>query len=196
MEYVWFPLQFYKKQVDVELLFTDTDSLNYEIKSENIYEEFFKWKDLFDFSNYSKYSKFFTETNKKVISKTKDESGGVIVIEFVGLKSKMHSLKKTDGKECNTAKGVSIATEFNKFKDVLINEKIIRHKIKRIQSKKHKLGTYEINKISFSCFDDKRYVLDDGIYNKKEEIQKDCVNWKRLWLNKIPACNKIHLVVM
>ena len=48
--------------------------------------------------------------------------------------------------------------------------------MKRIQSKKHKLGTYEINKISFSCFDDKRYVLDDGIYNKKEEIQKDCVN--------------------
>ena len=32
----------------------------------------------------------------------------------------------------------------------------------RIQSKKHKLGTYEIDKISLSCFDDKRYVLDDG----------------------------------
>ena len=36
--------------------------------------------------------------------------------------------------------------------------------MKRIQSKKHKLGTYEIDKISLSCFDDKRYVLDDGIY--------------------------------
>ena len=36
--------------------------------------------------------------------------------------------------------------------------------MKRIQSKKHKVGTYEINKISLSCFDDKRYVLDDGIY--------------------------------
>ena len=36
--------------------------------------------------------------------------------------------------------------------------------MKRIQSKKHKLGTYKINKISLSCFDDKRYVLDDGIY--------------------------------
>ena len=53
---------------------------------------------------------------------------------------------------------MSIATEFDKFKDVLFNEKIIRHKMKRIQSKKHKLGTYEINKISLSCFDDKRYV--------------------------------------
>ena len=58
---------------------------------------------------------------------------------------------------------MSIATEFNKLKDVLFTEKIIRHKMKRIQSKKHELGTYEIDKISLSCFDDKRYVLDDGI---------------------------------
>ena len=49
----------------------------------------------------------------------------------------MHSMKKIDGTECNTAKGVSIASEFNKFKDVLFNEKSIRHKIKRILSKKH-----------------------------------------------------------
>ena len=59
---------------------------------------------------------------------------------------------------------MSIATEFDKFKDVLFNKKIIRHKMKKIQSKKHKLGTYETDKISLSCFDDKRYVLDDGIH--------------------------------
>ena len=70
------------------MLFTETDSLTYEIKSENVYEEFFKWKDLFDFSNYSKDSKFFYETNKKVIGKLKDEFGGVIVTEFVGIRSK------------------------------------------------------------------------------------------------------------
>ena len=81
---------------------------------------------------------FFNETNKKVISKMKDEFGGVIVTEFVGLKSKMYSIQKIDGKEHNTAKGVSIATDFDKFKDVLFNKKIIRHKMKRIQSKKHK----------------------------------------------------------
>ena len=152
------------KEGYAELLFTDTDSLSYKIKSVNVYEEFFKWKYLFDFNNFSKDSKFFNEANKKVIGKTKDEFDGVIVEEFVGLKSKLHFMKKIDGKEYNTPKGVSIATEFNKFKDVLFNEKIIRHKMKRIQSKKHKLGTYEIDKISLSCFDDKRYVLDDGIY--------------------------------
>ena len=86
-------------------------------------KSFFKWKDLFDFSNYSKDSKFFDETNKKVIGKMKDEFGGVIVIEFAGLKWKMYSMKKkNDGKECNTAKGVSIPTEFNEFKDVLFEK--------------------------------------------------------------------------
>ena len=68
-------------------------------------------------------------------------------------------MKKINGKECNTAKGVSIATEFDKFKDALFNEKIIRHKMKRIQSKKPKLGTYEIDKISLSWFDYKRCVI-------------------------------------
>ena len=93
----------------------------------------------------------------------KDEKEGKINDEFVGLKSKMYSIKNIDGKESNMAKGVNIATEFNEFKDTLFNKKIMRHKRRRIQSKKHKLGTYEINKISLSCFDDKRYVQDDSI---------------------------------
>ena len=73
-----------------------THSLTYEIKSKNIDEEFFYVERfvLFDFSNYSKDSKFFNETNKKVIGKIKDEFGGIIVSEFVGLKSKMYSIKK------------------------------------------------------------------------------------------------------
>ena len=101
---------------------------------------------------------------KKVIGKMKDEYGGSIIDEFIGLKSKMYSVKKIDGSESSTAKGVSTATEFNEFKDVLFNKKIIKQKMKRIQAKKHKIGTYEINKISFSCFDDKRHVLDDGVH--------------------------------
>ena len=73
-------------------------------------------------------------------------------------------MKNIDGKQSNTAKEVSIVTEFNEFKDALFNQKVLRHKMKRIQSKKHKLGTYEINKISLSCFDDKIFVLYDGIH--------------------------------
>ena len=127
-------------------------------------KNFFKHKHLFDFSSYPKDSKFFDETNKKVIGKMKDESEGKIIDEFVGLKSKMYSMKNIDGKESNTAKGVNIATEFNEFKDTLFNKKIIRHKMRRIQGKKHKMGTYEINKISLSVFGDKRFVLNNGIH--------------------------------
>ena len=159
-----FHYNFIKKHFDAELLFTDTDSLTYEIKSEDVYEEFFKHKHLFDFNNYSENSKFFEETNKKVIGKMKDESKRKITDEFVGLKRKMHSMKNIDDKESNTAKGVKIPTDFNKFKDTLFNKKIIRHKMRRIQGKKHKMGTYEINKISLSVFDDKRFVLNNGIH--------------------------------
>ena len=169
----YFHYNFIKKNFNAELLFTDTDSLVYKINSENVYEEFYRWKDLFDFSNYSKDSKFYENTNKKVIGKMKDEHGGVIIDEFVGSKSKMYSIKKIDGSESSTTKRVNIATEFNEFKDVLFNGKIIRHKMKRIQAKKHKIGTYEIDKISLSCFDDKRYVLHDGV-NTLAYFHKDC----------------------
>ena len=95
----------------------------------------------------------------------KDVSEGKIIDEFVELKSKMYSMKNLEGKEYNTGgKGVNIATEFNEFKDTLFKKKVLRHKMKRIQSKKYEIGTYKINKISLSCFDDKRFVLDDGIH--------------------------------
>ena len=60
--------------------------------------------------------------------------------------------------------------------------KNIRHKMERIQAKKHKMGTYEIDKISLSCFGDKRQVLDDGIYTlayfheDSHKFKKDCIN--------------------
>ena len=122
--------------------FTDTDSLTYEIKPEDVYEEFFKHKPLFDFSNFSKDSKFYDNQNEMVVGKMKIIYRGIPINKFVGLKSKMHSMLKDDGKESNTAKGINTATEFNEFKDTLFNKKVIRHKMKRIQSKKHKIGTY------------------------------------------------------
>ena len=73
-------------------------------------------------------------------------------------------MKNIDGKESNTAKVMNITTEFNESKDALLIKKVLRHKMRRIQDKKHKTGTCEINKISLSCFDDKRFVLNDGIH--------------------------------
>ena len=62
----------------------------------------------------------------------KDNKEGKINDEFVGLNSKMYSIKNIDGKESNTAKGVNIATEFKEFKDTLFNKTIMRHKMRRI----------------------------------------------------------------
>ena len=133
-----FHYSFIKKHFNAELLFTDTSSFTYEIKSEDFCEEFFKHKHLFNFSNYPKDSKFFNQANKKVIVKMKDESERKIIGEFVGLKSKMYSMKNIDSKEYNAAKGVNTATDFNEFKDTLLNKKVLRHKTRRIKGKKIK----------------------------------------------------------
>ena len=94
----------------------------------------------------------------------KDEFNGVSIDdEFVGLKSKMYSLIACNDKEVNKAKGINLKLKHKEYIDVLFNRKVLRHKMKRILTEKHSVGTYDINKISLSCFDDKRYVLDDGI---------------------------------
>ena len=93
----------------------------------------------------------------------KDEFKGKIISEFVGLKSKMYSIISVDNEEVTKTKGVNKNLRHKEFVNVLSNRKIIRHNMKRIQSKLHRIGTYDVCKISLSCFDDKRYVLDDSV---------------------------------
>ena len=158
-----FHYEYIKNKFDAKLLFTDTDSLVYKIKGGDVYEESYKDKDLFDFSEYPVDLKFFDPANKKVISKMKDQFKGEIISEFVGLKSKMYSLISIKDEKVTKAKGVNKKIKLKEFADVLFNKKVIRHNMKRIQSKLHRIGTYDVYKISLSCFDDKRYVLDDGV---------------------------------
>ena len=131
-----------------KLLFADSDSLIYEIKTEDVYEDFSSDKEMFDFSNYSTKSKYYDNSNKIVIGKMKDETGGVAIEEFLGLKPKMYSIL-VDNNELKKAKGVNknvVATiSHNEYKDVLLNKKYTRHSMNRIQSKDHRIGTYEIN---------------------------------------------------
>ena len=72
-----FHYNFIKKHFDPVVLFTDTDSLTCKIKSEDVYEEFFKHKYLFDFSNFSKDSKFYDSQNEMVVGKLKDQYTGI-----------------------------------------------------------------------------------------------------------------------
>ena len=134
----------------------------YEIKTEDVYEDFSNDKEMFDFSNYFSKSKYYDDSNKLVIGKMKDETRGNVIEEFVGLKPKMYLFLVDDNSEHKKAKNVNknnVATiKHNKCKDVLLNNKCFRHSINRIQNKDHTMGTYESNKIFFSCFDGKIYI--------------------------------------
>ena len=154
------------------LLFTDTDSLCYIILTDDVYEDLYNHKDMFDNCDYSKSSKFFFDENKKVIGKFKDEAAGNPITSFVGLKSKMYSylveLPGGEIKNNKACKGISKNVtkrdiEHEDYLSCLQNSTIQKHKIKTIRSDHHVVSSYEINKISLSCYDDKRYILDDGI---------------------------------
>ena len=144
-------------------MFTDTDSLCYEIETGDAYKDFWADEDKFDNSDYAKDNPYFDPTNKKVIGKFKDEAAGVPIVEFIGPRSKMYSFVKDNGKNEKTAKGIrkyvikkNIAHQ--DYKETLQNDKQTYHTIKTIRSVCHQLVSYELNKISLSCFDDKRYI--------------------------------------
>ena len=117
-------------------MFTDTDSLVYEIRSnDSVYDEVFKDKDSFDFSGYDKESVYYDCVNKKVIGNMKDEMSGKIIAGFVGLRSKMYSVVTLDDEKLARAKGVNRELMHSEFKDVLLDKKVVRHCMKRILAK-------------------------------------------------------------
>ena len=121
-----------------QTFYTDTDSLMYEIRTEDVYEDFNSDKEMFSFSNYSTKLKYYNNLNKLVIEKMKDETGRVAIEEFVGLKPNMYSFL-VDNREHKKAKGgnknVVAIMSHNEYKDVLLNNEFIRHSMSWIQSK-------------------------------------------------------------
>ena len=118
---------------------------------------------MFDFSNYSTKSKYYDNSNKLVVGKTKDETAAVVIEES---KPKMYSYLVDDNSDHKKAKGVNknvVATiRHNDVKNVLLNKKYFRYSMNKIQSKNHRIGTHEINKISLSFFNDKIYIQNNG----------------------------------
>ena len=137
----------------------------YEIKTEDVYKDFSSIKVMLDFSNDLTKSKYYDNSNKSVVGRMKDETAGIVIEEFVGLKPKMYSYLVDDNTEHKKAKGANknfVATiSHNEYKDVLLNKECLRHSVNRIQSKDHIIGTYEINNISLSCFDT-IYIQNNG----------------------------------
>ena len=116
------------------------------------------------------------------VVKIKDETAGVAIIEFVGLKPKIYSFSVDDSSKQKKAKGVNknvVATiSQNEYKDVLLNNKYLRHSMNRNQSKDHRIATYEINQTSLSCSDDK-------ITYPKQWIYGLALGYQSSWLSKL-----------
>ena len=93
----------------------------------------------------------------------KDEYGGKSILKLVGLKSKMWPILGGSNNEKSTSKVLNAFIESQEFYDTLCKKKILRHTMRRIESKNYNLGTYETNKRFLSCFDDRRYILKNGI---------------------------------
>ena len=155
----------------VSLLYTDTDSLVYEIETEDFYKDISAdVMDRFDTSNYKPNhpSGIPTGCNKKVLGKFKDEKGGEYIEEFVALRAKLYSFKMIDGEENKRCKGIksgvvekSIAHE--DYKTCLFELKEQRRQMNVLRSYNHTIYTETVNKVALSPFDDKRYILKDNI---------------------------------
>ena len=164
------------------LAFTDTDSLLYEIETDDIYADMRQNHEQFDLSNYPDDHRIFrnddTDTikwlkskNKKVVGKMKDEAGGDAILQFVGLRAKAYAfLQETDGEivESKKLKGikknvVKKKIHFEHYKDCLISGRDHYARMVTFRSKLHVVDTVEQIKKSLSRFDDKRFILDDGI---------------------------------
>ena len=152
-----------------KLLYTDTDSLIYEIICENIYEHMKEDLSRFDTSDYPKNNVYdMPLVNKKVLGLMKDECNGKIVTEFAGLRSKMYSVRVEDEDRIKKAKGlksnvIKKTITFDHFKDCLFNNKEITREQRKICSKFHMVYTEKENKIALSPFDNKRYLKENCI---------------------------------
>ena len=145
------------------LLFTDTDSLCYEIKTKDFYKDISddvsKW---FDTSNYPENhpSGILTGTNKKVIGMMKDEERGKSITELVGLRSKLYAYKIDDGSETKKCKGVKKYVvkkriTLEDYKNCLFTKKEKQRTMNTFRSRKHNIYTESITKTALSADDDK-----------------------------------------
>jgi hypothetical protein len=155
-----------------KLLFTDTDSLAYEIETEDFYKDIaHDIKARFDTSEYptDHPSGIETGVNKKELGKFKDEAAGKQIDEFVGLRPKSYSYKMFGGDEHKKCKGIKrnvVKTKIthDDYKNCLLGNTEEYRRMNVIRSYKHDMYTEEVNKIALSANDDKRVIMADGIH--------------------------------
>ena len=146
-----------------KLLFTDTDSLCYWVPTEkDLYQEI-KGNPMFDFSNYPIDHPNYGDANHLVPGKMKDEMGGELILEFIGLRAKMYSILNYSGKNKKTAKGVIETVKkrqitHQEFKTSLFDRVSFVHTGTKIISDKHELYTADVTKVTLAPFNDKKWI--------------------------------------
>ena len=153
----------------LKLCYMDTDSLVYDIKTEDFYTDIAD--DIparFDTSGYCPNRPLPVGLNKKVIGLMKDELGGKIITDFVALRPKLYSYKKQDGSEDKTCKGITKCVvkktlTFEDYKTCLFSDSTEYRSQLMFRSAKHEVHTIEVNKVALNRDDDKRISRKDGI---------------------------------
>ena len=156
---------------NLKLCYMDTDSLVYDIKTEDFYEDIANDVEArFDTSGCSKTDvrPLPISLNKKVIGLMKDELGGKIMTEFVALRPKLYSYKVLDGSEHKKCKGIKKCVvkktlTFEDYKTCLFSDSTEYRSQLMFRSAKHEVHTIDVNKVALNRDDDKRISKEDGI---------------------------------
>lgn len=150
-----------------KLLMTDTDSLVYRLETTDVYDDMATDQEAYDTSDYPRDHPLYNRRNAKVLGKMKDEQAGRIIKQFVGLRPKMYSILEANNKEIKKAKGINKCStakmRHKSYVEALLNEQSSTVSMTQIRSLNHDLYTMEVTKTALSPYDDKRYVLDDGV---------------------------------
>ena len=150
----------------LKLAYKDTDSLLYCIETNDLYQDMACFKHLLDLSDYPREHFLYDPTNKKVPLTMTDELQGKILRGVVCLRSELYSIDFVGGKK-QSAKGVSKTVKktlhHDLFKQCLLSKKNFTKRMTQLRSFNHQIVVNSVDKIALSSFDDKRYIMDDGI---------------------------------
>ena len=153
-----------------EILYSDTDIIVLNIYTVDLYKDLEQIKDHLDTSDYPKDHPLYSNKNKKVIGKFKDELNGNIMTKFIGLRSKLYAFEYLENSAVKfkcLAKGVNKTTKtefiFDDYDKCLFEKKVTHKAMFSLIHKNHNIFLNELIKIGLSPYDDKRFICDNGI---------------------------------
>lgn len=164
------------KYPNCRLIYMDTDSFIFEVFTEDIYQDIQEdavFRENFDFSNYPKDHPLYSESNKKVVGKFKDECGSKIIKECIGLKAKQYYVEIDNDTSKKTGKGIKKTVlnniEQSRYYNAIFHNNdekkmIYNEQMTFIRSQKHTINTVTVNKVCITSYDDKKYICADNIH--------------------------------